>query len=95
MLLLFRSVILGKLDFLPITEHARCAAIPRCLVQRHYNYRSVDGEAQKLLKTLRDEKLPAKMPESNIVRFKVEWGGKEGIDMETHKVRTVYKARYT
>ena len=55
----------------------------------------MDGEAQKLLKTLRDEKLPAKMPESNIVRFKVEWGGKEGIDMETHKVRPVYKARYT
>ncbi|WAQ94112.1 NWD2-like protein, partial [Mya arenaria] len=47
--------------------------------------RNVDGEAQKLLKTLRDDKLPAKMPDSNIVKFKVEWGGKEGIDMETHK----------
>ena len=47
--------------------------------------RNVDGEAQKLLKTLRDDKLPAKMPKCNLVRFQVEWGGKEGIDMETHK----------
>jgi hypothetical protein len=27
--------------------------------------RNVDGEAQKLLKTLRDEKLPKRLPESN------------------------------
>ena len=47
--------------------------------------RNVDGEAQKLLKTLRDEKLPKKIPESNLVRFVVEWSGKEGIDAETHK----------
>ena len=47
--------------------------------------RNVDGEAQKLLKILRDDKLPAKMPKSNLVRFQVEWGGKEGIDMETHR----------
>ena len=47
--------------------------------------RNVDGEAQKLLKTLRDDKLPAKMTKNNLVRFKVEWGGKEGIDMETHR----------
>ncbi|XP_060597437.1 NACHT and WD repeat domain-containing protein 2-like [Ruditapes philippinarum] len=47
--------------------------------------RNVDGDAQKMLKTLRDDKLPAKMPDSNIVRFKVEWGGKEGIDIKIHK----------
>lgn len=46
--------------------------------------RNVDGEAQKLLKTLRDEKLPKKLPDSNIARFTVEWSGKEGIDMESH-----------
>ena len=49
--------------------------------------RTVDGEAQKLLKVLRDEKLPAKMPETNLAKFKVEWGGQEGIDVDTHKVR--------
>jgi hypothetical protein len=48
--------------------------------------RNVDGDAQKMLKTLRDDKLPAKMPDSNIARFKVEWGGKEGIDIKIHKV---------
>ncbi|CAG5115605.1 unnamed protein product [Candidula unifasciata] len=47
--------------------------------------RNVDGEAQKLLRVLRDEKLPRKMPESNIARFTVEWCGREGIDEETHK----------
>lgn len=46
--------------------------------------RNVDGEAQKLLKTLRDEKLAKKMPESNVARFTVDWSGKEGIDMESH-----------
>ena len=56
--------------------------------------RNVDGEAQKLLKTLRDDKLPAKMPDSNLVKFKVEWGGKEGIDMETHRVRVTYLTLY-
>jgi len=47
--------------------------------------RNVDGEAQKLLQTLRDEKLPKKIPDSNVARFAVEWSGKEGIDRETHK----------
>ncbi|XP_069111532.1 NACHT and WD repeat domain-containing protein 2-like [Argopecten irradians] len=46
--------------------------------------RNIDGEAQKLLQVLRDEKLTKKMPESNLVRFKVEWG-REGIDKDTHK----------
>ena len=46
--------------------------------------RNVDGEAQKLLKTLRDEKLPKRLPESNTARFTVDWSGKEGIDMESH-----------
>ncbi|KAL5006956.1 hypothetical protein ScPMuIL_015762 [Solemya velum] len=40
--------------------------------------RNVDGEAQKLLKALRDDKLPRKMPDANLVRFEVEWSGKEG-----------------
>ncbi|KAK0046460.1 NACHT and WD repeat domain-containing protein 2 [Biomphalaria pfeifferi] len=47
--------------------------------------RSVDNEAQKLLKILRDERLPKKIPSSNVARFTVEWSGKEGIDEDTHK----------
>ncbi|KAK3802261.1 hypothetical protein RRG08_004547, partial [Elysia crispata] len=47
--------------------------------------RSVDNEAQKLLKILRDEKLPKKMPTSNTARFTVDWSGKEGIDEVLHK----------
>lgn len=46
--------------------------------------RNIDGEAQKLLQVLRDEKLTKKMPPGNLVRFKVEWG-REGIDKDTHK----------
>ena len=46
--------------------------------------RNIDLEAQKLLATLRDEKLPKKLVEENISRFDVEWSGKEGIDRETH-----------
>ncbi len=33
--------------------------------------RDVDVEAQKLLANLRDEKLPQRLPESNISRFEV------------------------
>ncbi|CAL1545368.1 unnamed protein product [Lymnaea stagnalis] len=47
--------------------------------------RSVDNEAQKLLKVLRDERLPKKIPPTNVARFTVDWSGKEGIDEETHK----------
>ncbi|XP_012943969.1 NACHT and WD repeat domain-containing protein 2 [Aplysia californica] len=47
--------------------------------------RSVDGEAQTLLKKLRDEKLPAKLPASSTARFTVDWSGKDGIDEELHK----------
>ncbi|XP_013421183.1 NACHT and WD repeat domain-containing protein 2 [Lingula anatina] len=46
--------------------------------------RSVDNEAQKYLNALRDEKIPKKLPASNIARFEVEWSGKEGIDKEAH-----------
>lgn len=46
--------------------------------------RNVDGEAQKFLKTLRDEKLPTKCPPSNLMKYTVDWNGKEGIDPETH-----------
>ncbi|XP_071108697.1 NACHT and WD repeat domain-containing protein 2-like [Haliotis cracherodii] len=47
--------------------------------------RNVDGEAQKFLKILRDEKIPKVLSASNIARFVVEWSGKDGIDSETHK----------
>lgn len=47
--------------------------------------RNVDGEAQKYLSLLRDEKLPKRLPEANTSRFTIEWSGKEGIDKDTHK----------
>ncbi|XP_076470740.1 NACHT and WD repeat domain-containing protein 2-like [Babylonia areolata] len=46
---------------------------------------SVDNDAQKLLKTLRDERLPHALTSSNVSRFSVEWSGKEGIDEESHR----------
>ena len=47
--------------------------------------RDVDQEAVKLLSILRDDILPTKLPEYNFARFKVEWSGKEGIDLDSHK----------
>lgn len=44
-----------------------------------------DTEAQKLLSTLRDVKLPQKLIKENIADFSVEWSGKEGIEKETHQ----------
>ncbi|ESO82088.1 hypothetical protein LOTGIDRAFT_135306 [Lottia gigantea] len=46
--------------------------------------RNLDGEAQKFLKSLRDDKIPRKLPASNVARFTVEWCGKDGIDPESH-----------
>ncbi|XP_070184794.1 NACHT domain- and WD repeat-containing protein 1-like, partial [Littorina saxatilis] len=48
---------------------------------------TVDNDAQRLLNTLRDEKLPKALVPANIARFSVEWTGKEGIDEtnESHK----------
>ncbi len=46
--------------------------------------RDVDHEAQKLLGTLRDDKLVSKLPPENFIRFDVEWTGKEGIDKDSH-----------
>ncbi|KAL8615116.1 hypothetical protein ACOMHN_054485 [Nucella lapillus] len=46
---------------------------------------TVDNDAQNLLKKLRDEKLPKKIPASNVTRFSVEWTGKDGIDEESHR----------
>ncbi|XP_050388645.1 NACHT and WD repeat domain-containing protein 2 [Patella vulgata] len=46
--------------------------------------RNLDGEAQKFLKSLRDDKIPKRLPPSNVARFTVEWSGKDGIDPESH-----------
>ncbi|KAL8578635.1 hypothetical protein ACOMHN_007093 [Nucella lapillus] len=46
---------------------------------------NVDNDAQKLLKTLRDERLPHALASSNISRFSVEWSGKEGMEEESHR----------
>lgn len=54
--------------------------------------RNVDGDAQKYLKILRDEKLPKRLPDSNVTRFVVDWSGKEGLEPETH---ASYLAEFT
>ncbi|KAJ8313494.1 hypothetical protein KUTeg_008055 [Tegillarca granosa] len=54
--------------------------------------RNVDGDAQKYLKILRDEKLPKRLPDSNVTRFVVDWSGKEGLERETH---AAYLAEFT
>ncbi|KAJ8982590.1 hypothetical protein NQ317_005062 [Molorchus minor] len=47
--------------------------------------RSLDVESAKLLANLRDERLPAKIESSNLVKYTVEWIGREGLDNETHE----------
>jgi flagellar biosynthesis GTPase FlhF len=47
--------------------------------------RNIDEEASKFLKSLRDDRLPKKLPESNRCNFEVEWSGREGIEPSTHK----------
>nr|XP_018912430.1 PREDICTED: NACHT and WD repeat domain-containing protein 2 isoform X2 [Bemisia tabaci] len=47
--------------------------------------RSLDTEAAKLLANLRDERLTAKIEQSNYQRYTVEWIGREGLDTETHE----------
>ncbi|XP_046671615.1 NACHT and WD repeat domain-containing protein 2 [Homalodisca vitripennis] len=47
--------------------------------------RSLDTEASKLLANLRDERLVAKIEQSNYQRYTVEWIGREGLDTETHE----------
>ncbi|XP_064648000.1 NACHT and WD repeat domain-containing protein 2-like [Lineus longissimus] len=50
-----------------------------------FSGRNLDDEASKFLKSLRDERLPKKLPESNCVKFDVEWSGREGIEPGTHQ----------
>lgn len=47
--------------------------------------RSLDTEAAKLLGDLRDNRLPAKIEESNFQKYTIEWIGKEGLEYETHE----------
>jgi len=44
----------------------------------------VDTEADSLLSILREELLPAKLIDSNIARFIVDWSGDQGLDVGTH-----------
>uniref|UniRef100_A0A8R1E377 NACHT domain-containing protein n=2 Tax=Caenorhabditis japonica TaxID=281687 RepID=A0A8R1E377_CAEJA len=44
----------------------------------------VNSEAQKLLSSLRDERVPAKLSIQNIRRSTVEWIGRDGIDVQYH-----------
>lgn len=47
--------------------------------------RSLDAEASKLLGNLRDERLPNKIESTNMMKYTVEWIGREGLDNETHE----------
>jgi len=47
--------------------------------------RDVDEEAESLLSILRDELLPTRLADSNIVHFTVEWSREVGLDVDTHR----------
>ena len=46
---------------------------------------SVDGEAQKLLSALRDQQVPASLPESRIFKHNLKWKPEAGVDPEFHR----------
>lgn len=46
--------------------------------------RALDAEAVRLLANLRDERLPAKIEPSNLMRYTVEWIGRDGLGNDTH-----------
>lgn len=89
-----REIERGILKALDVDEHCLCyireiSNINTTLLRFAGKFvdfasRNVDGEAQKLLKALRDDKIPKKLSSTNLTRFCVEWSGKEGIDPETH-----------
>jgi NACHT domain- and WD repeat-containing protein len=47
-------------------------------------YNKVDTNTKQLLNDLKYTKIPAKLPQSNIFKLKVNWSQKEGISQETH-----------
>lgn len=47
--------------------------------------KQINVEAQKLLATLRDERVPSKLCAKNIRRSTVEWAGREGMDIQAHE----------
>ncbi|XP_035219910.1 NACHT and WD repeat domain-containing protein 2-like [Stegodyphus dumicola] len=47
--------------------------------------RTVDIEAQRLLTDLRDVRLPAKIEASNMVKYTINWTGKEGLAVKYHE----------
>ncbi|UYV61467.1 NWD2 [Cordylochernes scorpioides] len=54
--------------------------------------RQPDDEAQNLLADLRDNRLPSRISHPNLVRFTVEWSGRDGLDASAH---SDYLARFT
>ncbi|XP_046458040.1 NACHT and WD repeat domain-containing protein 2-like isoform X2 [Daphnia pulex] len=46
--------------------------------------RALDAEAVRLLANLRDERMPAKIEPSNLMRYTVEWIGRDGLANDTH-----------
>ncbi|RNA01612.1 NACHT and WD repeat domain-containing 2-like, partial [Brachionus plicatilis] len=44
-----------------------------------------DKEVRNLLDELKYKKIPSKLPESNMFKFKVKWDSKSGISLDTHR----------
>ncbi|XP_074658721.1 NACHT and WD repeat domain-containing protein 2-like [Tubulanus polymorphus] len=88
-----REIVHGILTAKDVTDH--CLAYIRIIENVNksaflysckfmdFSGRKADEEAAKLLAKLRDERLPKKLPESNLARFTVEWS-REGVDNVTH-----------
>lgn len=45
----------------------------------------VDSEIRNLLDKLKNEKIPSKLAETNMFKFKVKWDDKNGISLDTHR----------
>ncbi|VDM45229.1 unnamed protein product [Toxocara canis] len=71
-----REVIHGILKAKNPNEHCLCYV-------RHIN-NIVCAEAQQLLSSLRDERVPAKLDAANIRRSTIEWAGRDGVDTVFH-----------
>ncbi|CAF4731675.1 unnamed protein product [Rotaria sp. Silwood1] len=46
--------------------------------------KQIDEEAQRMLSDLRDIRVPAALPESSIIRYKVQWSDEEGLNRTVH-----------
>ena len=48
------------------------------------NQKTIDQSAKNLLDKLKNEKIPSRLPDTNIFKFRVKWCHKTGISMQSH-----------